>query len=358
MNALSKPSIKKSSFGKTAEGKAVEIYTLTNSSGAQAKITNYGGRIVSLKMPDKNGKFADIVLGYENLAGYENGTFFFGGIIGRYANRIAKGKFSLNGKDFVLAKNNGENHLHGGLKGFDTEIWTAKTSADKSGAKLELNYLSRDGEENYPGNLSVKVVYTLTENNELKIEYSAATDQDTVINLTNHAYFNLAGAGSGSILDHILQINADKFTPTDAGAIPNGELRSVKNTPFDFLQPTKIGERIGADDEQIKFGSGYDHNFVLNKKANELATAATVYDPANGRTLEVITTEPGIQFYSGNFLKDVKGKNGKIYQKRDGFCLETQHFPDSPNKPDFPTTVLKKDEKFSSVTIYKFSVKK
>lgn len=355
MNAQAKPTIKKSRFGKTADGKTADIYTLTNSKGASAKITNYGGRVVSLSMPDKAGKFADVVLGYDTLAAYEKDTVFFGGIIGRYANRIAKGKFSLNGKEYNLAKNNGENHLHGGIKRFDTVVWNAKPSADRYGAKLELNYTSKDGEENYPGNLSVKVVYTLTETNDLQIEYSATTDQDTVVNLTNHSYFNLAGAGT--ILNHQLKINADKYTPTDAGSIPTGELRDVKNTPFDFNQAVDIGLRIDSADEQLRFGSGYDHNWVLGKQTGELTLAATVYEPTSGRILAVLTTEPGIQFYAGNFLDKIAGKNGKLYNKREGFCLETQHFPDSPNQPKFPTTVLKKGEKFNSTTVYKFSTR-
>jgi aldose 1-epimerase len=336
---------------------AVDIFTLKNSKGAEAKITNYGGRIVSLKVPGRDGKFEDVVLGYENLDGYLNDKSAFGGIIGRFANRIAGGRFSLGGREFLLAKNNGENHLHGGIKGFDAKVWKAKSFVKNDGAKLELNYKSPDGEENYPGNLTLKVVYTLTETDELKIEYSASTDRDTVINLTNHSYFNLASAGEGTILEHVLQINADKFTPTDSSAIPTGEIQTVENTPFDFLKPFVVGERINAENEQIKFGNGYDHNFVLNKKPNELTLAATAFEPNSGRVLEVLTTEPGIQFYTGNYLDNVKGKNGKIYDRREGFCLETQHFPDSPNKPNFPTTVLKKGEKFASITVYKFSVR-
>jgi len=354
--AEAKPKVKKNSFGKTADGSAIDIYTLTNSKGAEAKITNYGGRVVALKMPDKAGKFDDVVLGYDTLEGYLNDGFFIGGIIGRYANRIARGKFSLNDRDYTLATNNGENHLHGGMKGFDAEIWSAKPVIEKDGARLELSYLSKDGEEGYPGNLSVKVVYMLTENNELKIEYSAETDRDTIVNLTNHSYFNLAGAGT--ILRHQLQINADRFTPADANSIPTGELRDVKNSPFDFSKLTTIGARIEQADEQLKFGGGYDHNWILNKKANELSLAAKVFEPTSGRVLEVLTTEPGVQFYAGNFLVNVKGKNGKIYQKREGFCLETQHFPDSPNKPNFPTTGLKKGQTYSQTTVYKFSVKK
>lgn len=356
MMTQANPKVKKATFGKTNDGKSVKIFTLTNSKGTEAKIINYGGRIVSLKVADKNGKFEDVILGYDDLNGYLSDNFFFGGIIGRYANRIAKGKFSLNGKEYMLAKNNGENHLHGGVKRFDVLVWTAKSLANKTGAVLELTHFSKDGEEGYPGNLSVKVVYTLTENDELKMEYSATTDQDTVINLTNHAYFNLAG--SGTILNHILKINADKFTPTDSGSIPTGELREVAGTPFDFRVGKTMGKQIDEANEQLKFGSGYDHNWVLNKKPNEFSLAASVEEPNSGRVLEVLTTEPGIQFYAGNFLADGKGKGGKIYNKREGFCLETQHFPDSPNQPKFPTTVLKKGEKFASTTIYKFSVKK
>lgn len=351
-----KPKVKKTAFGKTNDGKSVEIFILTNSKGTEAKITNYGGRIVSLKTADKNGKFEDVILGYDDLNGYLNDNFFFGGIIGRYANRIAKGKFTLNGKEYTLVRNNGENHLHGGIKRFDTAVWKAKPSTDKNGAILELTYISKDGEEGYPGNLAVKVVYTLTENDELKMDYSAATDQDTVINLTNHAYFNLAG--SGTILDHILEINADEFTPTDAVSIPTGEIRKVGKTPFDFRVGKSIGKQIDEADEQLKFGSGYDHNWVLNKAQSEMSLAAKVTELTSGRILEVLTTEPGIQFYAGNFLADGKGKGGKIYHKREGFCLETQHFPDSPNQPKFPTTILKKGQKFASTTIYRFSVKK
>lgn len=357
MRAEAKPIVKKDSFGKTVEGIGVDIYTLTNSKGATAKITNYGGRVVLLKMPDKQGNFADVVLGYNSIADYEKDSVFLGGIIGRYANRIAKGKFSLNGKEYTLAKNNGENHLHGGIKRFDVSVWKAKSFVDKNGANLELTRSSKDGEEGYPGNLSVKVVYTLTENNELKIEYSATADQDTIVNLTNHSYFNLAGAGKGTILNHQLQINAEKFTPTDNTSIPTGELRNVEDTPFDFSSPTAIGSRINQDNEQLKFGNGYDHNYVLNKTGNTLNLAATVYESTSGRVLEVLTTEPGIQFYAGNFLDNIKGKNGKIYNKREAFCLETQHFPDSPNRPEFPSTILKKGQKYSSTTVYKFSVR-
>jgi len=359
MKTEAKPSIKKGAFGKIADGKTVEIYTLKNSKGAETQIITYGGTVVSLKVPDKNGKFADVVLGYDSIADYEKNQSYIGALIGRYGNRIAKGKFTLDGKEYILAKNNGENHLHGGPKGFDKVVWTGRGFTDKNGANLELNYLSKDGEEGYPGNLSIKVIYSLTENNELKIVYSATTDKNTVINLTHHSYFNLAGAGNGDILNHQLTLYADKFTPTDDGSIPNGELKSVKGTPFDFLTATAIGARINQADEQLKFGNGYDHNWVLNKTDNSLTLAATVFEPTSGRVLEVSTTERGLQFYAGNYLDGaIKGKNGQNYPHRTGFCLEAQNFPDAPNKQNFPSSVLKKGETYSQTTIYKFSAKK
>jgi aldose 1-epimerase len=355
-NVLAKPKIKKDSFGKTADGKNVEIYTLENSKGASTRIITYGGTVVSLKVRDKKGKLGDVVLGYDSISDYQKNTSYIGALIGRYGNRIAKGKFSLNGTEYDLAVNNGVNHLHGGPKGYDKVVWTAKPFINKNGANLQLTYFSKDGEEGYPGNLSIKVIYTLTENDELKIVYSAATDKDTVINLTQHSYFNLAGAGNGDILKHQLMLKADKFTPTDDGSIPTGELRSVKGTPFDFTKPTKIGDRINQDNEQLKFGKGYDHNWVLNKKGKELSLAATVYEAASGRLMEVLTTEPGLQFYSGNFLDgSIPGKNKQSYPYRSGFCLEAQHFPDSPNQPSFPSTVLKKGQLYSQTTIYRFS---
>ena len=353
----SKPEITNGPFG-TTDGKSVEIYTLTNSKGVEARIMTYGGTVVSLKVPDKTGKPGDVVLGYDSLADYQKATSYFGALIGRYGNRIGKGKFSVDGNEYKLAVNNGVNHLHGGLKGFDKVIWNARPSVQTDGAHLELTYLSRDGEEGYPGNLNVKVEYVLTENNELKIVYSATTDKPTVINLTHHSYFNLAGAGQGTILEHQLTLNADQFTPTDSGSIPTGELRSVKGTPFDFTKATTIGSRIDQNDEQLKFGNGYDHNFVIKKDGETLTLAATVYESTTGRVMEVFTTEPGVQFYTGNFLDgSIKGKSGQNYPRRSGFCFEAQHFPDSPNKPKFPSTVLRPGKTYTQTTIYKFSVR-
>jgi len=348
----------KESFGKTSDGQNVDIYTLTNSGGAEVKITNYGGIVTSLKVPDRNGKLDDIVLGFDNLDAYLKGHPYFGAIIGRYGNRIAKGRFTLHGLEYKLAVNNGENHLHGGIKGFDKVVWKAKPRTLANGAALELTYLSKDGEEGYPGNLSVKVVYTLTNANALKIDYSATTDKDTVVNLTHHSYFNLAGQGNGDILNHRLFVNAARFTPTDAGSIPTGELRSVRGTPFDFTRAITIGARINQDYEQLKFGKGYDHNFVLNGKIGILRPVARVSESTSGRVMEVWTTEPGMQLYTGNFLDSaLTGKDGKVYQQRYGFCLETQHYPDSPNKPKFPTTVLRKGGRYHTITIYEFSVR-
>ena len=348
----------KEGFGKTRDGQAVDIYTLKNRRGAEARITTYGGTVVSLKAPDRAGKFDDVVLGFDDLEGYLKTTTYIGSLVGRYANRIAKGRFTLNGAEYKLAVNNGENHLHGGIKGFDKAVWKARQVPTKVGVALEMTHLSNDGDEGYPGNLSVKVVYTLTDKNELRIDYSATTDKDTVVNLTNHSYFNLAGQGSGDILNHELTINANSFTPVDATLIPTGELRSVKGTPFDFTQQTAIGARVNQDDEQLKFGSGYDHNFVVNGQTGVLRQAAKVYEPKTGRVMEVLTTEPGVQLYIGNFLEEMKGKAGKTYNKRNGFCLETQHFPDSPNKPDFPSTTLRPGQEYRSRTVWTFGVEK
>jgi aldose 1-epimerase len=322
----------------------------------EAKITNYGGIVVSLKVPDRKGNLEDVVLGFDSLDGYLKGHPYFGAIIGRYGNRIGKARFTLNGVEYKLAVNNGENSLHGGTRGFDKAVWSAKEVKINDGVGLELSYLSKDGEEGYPGNLSVRAVYALTNKNELKVDYFATTDKDTVLNLTNHSYFNLAGQGNGDILNHQVMIKADRFTPVDSGLIPTGELRGVKGTPFDFTQLTAIGARVNQDDEQLKLGRGYDHNWVLNGNMGTLRQAVMVTEPTTGRVMEVWTTEPGVQFYIGNFLDgSLTGKGGKVYKHRYGLCFETQHFPDSPNKPGFPSSVLKKGARYQSSTIYKFS---
>lgn len=347
--------IKREPFGTMPDQRQVDLYSLTNQSGMEVRIMTYGGAIVSLRVPDRAGRIGDVVLGYDRLDGYLENNPYFGGIIGRYGNRIAKGRFSLNGREYVLARNNGANHLHGGVKGFDRAVWKAKETSSPEGARLELNYVSKDGEEGYPGNLSVTVAYTLSDRNELKIQYAATTDKDTVVNLTSHSYFNLAGGGT--ILNHELLINGSRFTPVDQGLIPTGELRRVKGTPMDFTRPTPIGSRIDEQDEQLVFGKGYDHNWVLDHTGSVTALAARLYDPGTGRVLEIHTTEPGLQFYSGNFLDgSITGKGSQVYHKRHGLCLEPQHFPDSPNKPGFPSTVLRRGRKYASTTVYKFSV--
>jgi aldose 1-epimerase len=354
-----KSSMKKESFGKLADGTPVDLYTLTNPAGIEARIATYGGIIVSLKTPDRNGRMADIVLGYDSLDGYLKKSPYFGALVGRYGNRIGGAKFTLNDVEYKLAANNGRNSLHGGLIGFDKKVWQAGTREVTGGVSLILTCRSADGEEGFPGNLAVTVTYTLTDSGELRIDYQATTDKDTVINLTNHTYFNLAG--EGSILDHELKLNADRFTPVSSDLIPTGELRSVKGTAFDFLEPHRIGERIAANEEQITFGKGYDHNFVLNKPVGNpqgLSKVATVYERNTGRVLEVETTEPGVQFYTGNVIDgSITGKGGQVYRQRAAFCLETQHYPDSPNKPGFPSVVLKKGDTFKSQTIFRFSAR-
>jgi len=351
--------ITRADFGKTPDGQSVELFTLTNAMGTEAKITNYGGILVSLSVPDRTRKFADVVLGFNDLESYLKGHPYFGSIIGRYGNRIAKGHFSLDGVEYKLAVNNGPNHLHGGIKGFDKVVWTPAPTTTRNAASLSLTYLSTDGEEGYPGNLNVKVVYTLTNKNELRIDYSATTDKDTVINLTHHSYFNLAGEGNGDILNHQLTLKANRFLPTDATSIPTGELRSVGGNPFDFVTAHAIGERINQNDQQLQFGNGYDHNWVVNGKPGRLRVAAEVYEPTSGRLMQVWTTEPGIQFYTGNFLDGtLTGKSRKAYQRRSGFCLETQHYPDSPNEPKFPTTTLRKGATYTSTTIYHFLIRR
>lgn len=350
--------IKKESFGRMADGTPVDLYTLANANGVEIKLSNYGGIVVSLMVPDRNGAFEDVVLGLDTLEEYVEKSPYFGCIVGRYANRIAKGRFALDGVEYTLAQNDGENHLHGGIKGFDKVVWEAKAVKGDEAVGLELTYLSKDGEEGYPGNLSVKVIYNLTDDDEVRIEYFATTDRTTVVNLTNHSYFDLAGGVSGDILDHELMIHADRFTPVDETLIPTGELRSVQGTPMDFGQTVAIGARIEQDDKQLIFGNGYDHNWVLDKPARSLALAARVHEPTTGRVLEVYTTEPGIQFYTGNFLDgSITGKGGKVYERRCGFCLEAQHFPDSPNQPGFPSTVLRPGEEYAHTTVYRFSAR-
>jgi aldose 1-epimerase len=348
--------MKKQPFGRTAAGVEADLYTFANRSGMEAAVTNYGGILVSLKVPDRAGALADVVLGFDTLDGYLKGHPYFGAIVGRYGNRIARGRFTLGGVEYKLAVNDGANHLHGGITGFDKALWSARDVSTAEAPALELRYLSRDGEEGYPGNLSVRVTYSLNDAGELKIDYLATTDKDTVLNLTNHSYFNLAGQGQGDILGHEVMINADRFLPVDAGLIPTGELRPVRGTPFDFTQPVAIGARVGQDDEQLKRGRGYDHCWVLNSAPGALALAARVREPASGRVLEVLTTEPAVQFYIGNFLDgSLTGKGGKVYGRRYGFCLETQHYPDSPNQPSFPSVVLKPGAEYRSTTVYRFS---
>lgn len=346
--------IGKRHFGKTADSTPADLYVLVNSEGVEACVTNYGATLVSFKAPDRHGNFADLTAGYDDVAGYEAGKSYFGGTVGRYANRIAGGEFSLNGVKYSLAKDNGPNHLHGGNNGFNKRWWTAEDVSTPQEPRLRLRYLSKNGEEGYPGNLSVSVTYALTEANELKIDFEATTDEDTVLNLTNHSYFNLAAAGD--ILEHEVTLFADSFIPVNATQIPTGEIRSVEGTPFDFRRPTAIGARIGAADEQLKIGLGYDHTYVLNKSGEgALAPAARAVEPKTGRVLDVFTTEPGVQFYTGNHLDGSQHGKGKTYTYRTYFCLEVQHFPDSPNHPNFPTTALRPGETRRSHTIYKVS---
>jgi aldose 1-epimerase len=349
--------IQKETFG-TIEGKQVFLFTLRNSSGMEVKITNYGGTITSIKVPDRKKKFDDVALGFNKLDGYTSkaNTGYFGATIGRYANRIAHGRFTLNGHEYHVPTNDGPNSLHGGTKGFDKRVWDAKDASSASGPALELHYLSRDGEEGFPGNLNVTVRFMLGSKNDLRIDYTASTDKDTVLNLTNHSYFNLAGAGSATVLDHKLTLAADRFTPIDNTLIPTGSIQSVGGTPLDFRHPTAIGARINEDTEQLKFGKGYDHNFALNGTGSgQPSLAAKVEEPTSGRVMEILTTQPGIQFYSGNFLDGKVNGIGGAYRYRSALALETQHFPDSPNHSSFPSTVLHPGEQFRSTTIYRFS---
>jgi aldose 1-epimerase len=352
------PHVKKQSYGKMPDGTPVDLYLLTNSNGMEAGLTAYGGTLVSLTAPDRHGAFADVVLGMDTLDGCRTQTAWFGALIGRYGNRIGGGQFTLESKPYHLPINDGPNTLHGGPLGFGKQLWQVREVASAEGPAVEFSYVSKDGEEGFPGTLTTKVVYTLTNKNELKIDYTATTDKPTVVNLTNHAYFNLKGAGEGDILGHEVTIHASRFTPVDSVLIPTGELRAVKGTPFDFTAATAIGARIETDDQQIKFGKGYDHNWVLDKTGAGLAKAAEVYEPKTGRVLEVWTTEPALQFYTGNFLDGtLHGKGGKVYPRRGAFCMETQHYPDSPNHPAFPTTELKPGATYHTTTVYSFSAR-
>jgi aldose 1-epimerase len=341
-------------FGNAA-GTPVEVFTLSNARGIEIRAMTYGAIITSIRVPDRKGVMADVALGFDGLQGYLGEHPYFGAVVGRYGNRIGNARFSLNGRTFQLAANNGPNHLHGGNRGFDKYVWSAESLPGVNG--VAFTRVSPDGEEGYPGTLKVRVSYVLTDANDLEIEYQATTDKATPVNLTQHTYFNLGGQGAGTILDHEVTINADRFTPVGESLIPTGVLASVDGTPMDFRRPMKVGARIDAPTEQIKFGRGYDHNWVLNRKGDGLQPAARVVEPASGRTLEVATTEPGVQFYTGNFLDGtVKGKGGVAYARRSGLCLETQHFPDSPNQPAFPTTILQSGSTYRSKTVWRFGV--
>jgi len=351
-------SVERTRYGKLPDGRQVDLYTLTNANGLRVKIMNYGATTVGVEVPDRDGKFADITLGYDTLAGWLTNTSYFGATAGRYANRIAKGKFTLDGKTYSLAINDGPNHLHGGIKGFNQVLWDGQPVGGKDYVGVKFTYVSKDGEEGYPGNLTVTAVYSLTNANEFKAEYSATTDKPTVVNLVHHTYWNLRGSAAGDILSHELMLDADRFTPVDAGLIPTGELRAVKGTPFDFTTPTAVGARIAAENEQLKFGNGYDHNFVLRGEKGKFRLAARVSCPKSGRVMEILSGQPAIQFYSGNFLDGtVKGKLGVVYKKNYGMCLETQTYPDSPNKPDFPSPVLRPGETHRHTMVHRFSTR-
>jgi aldose 1-epimerase len=351
------PAVTRAPFGGTADGQPVESFTLTNAHGIELRAISYGAIIVSLRVPDRDGRLDDVVLGYEDLQGYLAKPAYFGALVGRYGNRIAGGRFTLDGRTYTLATNNGPNHLHGGVGGFDKQLWKAEPFERPGAAGIVFTRVSPDGEEGYPGNLDVRVTYTLTDGNEVSFEYFATTDKPTVVNLTQHSYFNLAGDGKRDVLGHELLIGADRFTPVDKTLIPTGVLAPVAGTPFDFRKPTAIGLRIGEDHEQLRHGGGYDHNYVLNRRGK--GPAVRVFEPTTGRTLDITTTEPGVQFYSGNFLDgSIKGKGGHVYARRYGFCLETQHFPDSPNKPAFPTTVLRPGREYRSKTVLTFGTRR
>jgi len=355
---MSLVNIEKEFFGKTSDGTDVSQYTLKNSNGMHVSVINYGGIITSWKAKDRDGNYKDIVLGFNDLSEYESSSPYFGALIGRYGNRIKEGKFNLDGVEYTLAVNNGENHLHGGLKGFDKVIWDIEEDVNESSASLVLSYLSNDMEEGYPGNLDVKVTYTLSNNDELKVRYEAETDRSTVINLTQHTYFNLSADLSRHILDHQITIYADSFLPTDSTLIPTGELKDVEGTPFDFRELKRVGDDINESDRQLTFGNGYDHCWVLNNQDEGIRFVASAYDPLSGRLLEIFSDQPGLQFYTGNFLDGtIKSKNDGIYDFRSGFCLETQHYPNSPNEKSFPSVILNPGEKYDTETIFRFSTR-
>jgi aldose 1-epimerase len=348
--------IEKQEWGTDASGAKVHLYSFRNSKGTEATITDYGGRIVTLKTAARDGRLSDIVLGADNLDGYFQKNPYLGALVGRFANRIANGRFTLDGHTYELPRNNGQNSLHGGIKGFDKVVWQSRQIEAEDGPGLQLTYVSRDGEEGYPGTLTTIVTYTLTEDNQLKIDYSATTDKKTILNLTNHSYFDLSGKLAGTIVQHEVTINADRFTPVNSNLIPTGQMRAVEGTPFDFRRAMPIGARIAEKYDQLEIGLGYDHNFVLSGSAGELRMAARVREPESGRVMEVLTTQPGVQFYTGNHLDGtVKGKGGVTYGFRHGFCFETQHFPDSPNQPTFPSTELAPGQKYHEVTVFRFS---
>jgi len=351
------PTVSRADFGVMPDGDSVQVFTLANAHGIVVRAMTYGATILSLETPDASGRADDIVLGFSSLDDYLRGSPYFGAVVGRYGNRIAGGSFQLDGRSYQLATNDGPNHLHGGVKGFDKVVWRGESSTSDSTASVAFSYTSPSGEEGYPGTMEARVTYTLTNGDELVVEYRATTDAPTPINLTQHSYFNLAGAGRGDILGHQLMIAADRYTPVDATLIPTGQLASVEGTPFDFRTPTEIGARIEAPDEQLARGRGYDHNFVLNRDGDGLVHAATLHDPSTGRTLDISTTEPGLQFYSGNFLDGtITGKDGRVYGHRSGLCLETQHFPGSPNEPAFPSTILRPGGEYHSTTVFAFGV--
>jgi len=349
--------LEKHFFGITADGDRADLCRLSNDAGMDLAITNYGAAVVELCVPDRDGNRADVVLGFDSLSGYLAHGEYFGAIIGRYANRIARGSFALNNNEYKLKRNEGDNHLHGGIKGFDKALWQIEPIRSQRHVALKLSYFSRDGEEGYPGNLLVNVIYTLTNENVFSIEYTATTDLPTIVNLSHHTYFNLAGDGSGDILEHELMINADLFTPVDQSLLPTGEVKNVRGTALDFRRMTRIGKRIDKNEEQLACGKGYDHNWMLNRRGGELILAAKVHEPKFGRTMELHTTEPGLQFYSGNLIREpTMGKAGHVYHARSGLCLEPQHFPDSPNQPNFPSTVLKPGDQYRQTSAFKFYV--